>query len=307
MAELHFSRPIICVGGGATLKRGLMQMRREDGASGERGLSAPLCNSHFLILASPSNPFDCTSWGWPATRWALFQCCLHCFLRGGEAGTVAQPKEPFRASSSGISWADLVWDDATTGRPAIDVDPASGLIYFLLTVMVVPIKYLGLTQQTRVPCIIRSKHPVSSGLWDITCPYTAIRRDWSHRVHAVPVNARKSTPFFVGLDGVTAVTTDTVRDAARDAAKCLRLIVKHYGGSAMRRGGATDLRNRLGSAAGKQLIVQRGRWADYDMDDIYARASVSEHAQASGHISSANSRTLDLEQFVPGWVQPTHF
>ena len=303
LAEEHYSIPILCADGGRTLRRGFMQMRREDGASGQRELSAPLCNSHFLLLASPNCPFDCTSWGWPATRWAMMFCALHCFLRGGEAGTV--PRQPFRPASSGIAWADLVWVDPTTGRTAVVADDATGLIYFLLTVMVVPIKYLGITQQKRVPCIIRSKHPTSAGLRDITCPYTAIRRDWAHRAPHVPESARKTTAFFVGLDGVTPVSTDTMRDAARDAARCLHLIETEYGGSAMRRGGATDVRNKLGSAAGKALIVQRGRWADYDMDDIYARASVAEHANASGLISASHSRTL--EQAYPGYVQPTHF
>ena len=303
LAEEHFSTPVLCSGGGLTLRRGLMNMRREDGASGQRDLSAPLFNSHIVQLASPDCAFDCTSWGWPATRWALFQCSLHCFLRGGEAGRL--DNQPYRPASSGISWSDLVWDDPTTGHAATVTDQASGLLYFLLTVMVVPIKYLGMTQQKRVPCIIRSKHPASAGLHDITCPYTAIRRDWAYRSPHVPASVRKTTPFFVGLDGITAVCTKTMRDAARDAARCLHLIEKEYGGSTWRRGGATDVRNKLGSAAGKALIVQRGRWGDYDMDDIYARASVAEHAHASGAISSSQSRTL--EQAFPGYVQPTHF
>ena len=51
LAEEHFSTPVLCSGGGLTLRRGLMNMRREDGASGQRDLSAPLFNSHIVQLA----------------------------------------------------------------------------------------------------------------------------------------------------------------------------------------------------------------------------------------------------------------
>ena len=70
--------------------------------------------------------------------------------------------------------------------------------------------------------------------------------------------------------------------------------------------GATDLRDKLGSAAGKQIIVQRGRWCATDIDEIYSRSSLGEHVTASVALS-AGGGARSLEQVVPGWVQPTHF
>ena len=54
--------------------------------------------------------------------------------------------------------------------------------------------------------------------------------------------------------------TNVVHRVVVDAATALGLDASLFGSSACRRGGATDLRDRLGSAAGKQIIVQRGRW-----------------------------------------------
>ena len=72
------------------------------------------------------------------------------------------------------------------------------------------------------------------------------------------------------------------------------------------RGGATDLRDKLGSAAGKQIIVQRGRWCHTDIDEIYSRASLGEHVAASVALSAPGG-ARSLEQVVPGWVQPARF
>ena len=91
-----------------------------------------------------------------------------------------------------------------------------------------------------------------------------------------------------------------------DAATVLGLDAASFGSSACRRGGATDLRDKLGSAAGKQLIVQRGRWCHTDIDEIYSRASLGEHVAASVALSAAGG-TRSLEQVVPGWVQPARF
>ena len=76
-----------------------------------------------------------------------------------------------------------------------------------------------------------------------------------------------------------------------------------FGSSALRRGGATDLRERKGSDAGKAIIVQRGRWCATDIDDIYARASLEEQAEASAALSAPVDGST-LEEAVPGWVQP---
>ena len=76
----------------------------------------------------------------------------------------------------------------------------------------------------------------------------------------------KDAPFFTGPDGINAVSTDDVSRVIRDAALALRLQPEAFNASALRRGGATDLRAQRGSAGGKALIVQRGRWCATDIE-----------------------------------------
>ena len=140
----------------------------------------------------------------------------------------------------------------------------------------------------RVPIPVASKHPMEHPLGDPTCVYTAVRRLWCQREHLVPEAERASTPFFLIPRGVDAVHTDEVRDAIRAAASALGLDPGVFGGSACRRGGATDLRDSLGHTAAKQIVVDRGRWCPTgDIDDIYARASLEEHASASVGLAHA--------------------
>ena len=85
----------------------------------------------------------------------------------------------------------------------------------------------------------------------------------------------------------------------RAGAAALGLDPGVFGSSALRRGGASDLRARRGSDAGKAIIVQRGRWCATDIDDIYARASLEEQADASAALSSPAVGST-LEEAVPG-------
>ena len=66
------------------------------------------------------------------------------------------------------------------------------------------------------------------------------------------------------------------------------------------------LRDSFGSAAGKNMIVQRGRWCDTDIDEIYSRASLGEHVAASVALSGGGT-SRSLEDAAVGWVQPTAF
>ena len=66
------------------------------------------------------------------------------------------------------------------------------------------------------------------------------------------------------------------------------------------------MRDSFGSAAGKHIIVQRGRWCDTDIDEIYSRASVGEHVAASVAMSGG-ARSRSLEAVSEGWVQPASF
>ena len=154
-----------------------------------------------------------------------------------------------------------------------------------------------------MPVPIRSLLPTSSPLGSLACPYSSILKLWRTREHLVPPDARATAPFFIGPDGSSAVSTADVLEAVRDAATALGLDPAVFGSSALRRGGASDLRERKGSVAAKAITVQRGRWCATDIDDIYSRTSLEEQADASAALStSAGGSTL--EEAVPGWVQP---
>jgi len=291
----HLNRPILCDSGGKRLERLIKHIRRQDGPASDRPKSIPLRSAHLTALAHDMCPFCVDGSTWHIVRWALLNATVQCLLRGCEVGTL--PNQPFRPAL-GITWADLIWDDPLTGQPRMIKE--DGKTYFVMTIGVIAMKD-GPGTRKRAPTTIRSKHPVSEGFWDITCPYIAIRRAWWARAASVPEEMRSATPFFA-LESGLAVDTAIVREAIRDAAKALGFPHKLFGSSAGRRGGATDLRTAWGSAKGKAMILQRGRWWGPDMDDIYARASALEHAAASGAIAWAAGETL--EDITPGWVQP---
>ena len=298
--EDHLGRKVIAPSGGMKLKQLLKQMRFEDGPSGERKYLAPLRAAHFARLAALGPAFDITSPGWPSARWALLLVMHQCLMRGGEPG--ALPRDEFRPAL-GLCWIHFVWLDPTSLRHATARDKFSGLLHWILTVKVRSIKDT-LGKLKRVPIPVASKHPTSHPLGDPTCAYSAVRRLWCQREHLVPEAERATTPFFLGPSGRAAVDTDEARDGIRAAASALHLDPGVFGGSACRRGGATDLRDRLGHAAAKQIVVDRGRWCPTgDIDDIYARASLEEHASASVGLASAG-HGLSLEEANPGWVQP---
>ena len=226
-----------------------------------------------------------------------------CLMRGGEPGRL--PRGAFRPAL-GLCWCHFVWlAPASTAYATVRVKE-TGQLHWLLIVQVLSIKDTA-AKFKRVPIPIASKHPTSHLLGDPLCPYSAVLALWRAREHLVPPCARASAPFFLGPRGVDAVTTDEARDAIREAAAALGLDPNAFGGSACRRGGATDLRDQLGHAAAKQIIVDRGRWdKNGDIDDIYARASLEEHGAASVGLSSADHGP-SLEEAHPGWVQPARW
>ena len=299
--EDHLGRKIIAPSGGGMLKKLLRQMRFEDGPTGERKFLAPLRAAHFARLAALGRAFDISSPGWPTARWALLLVMHQCLMRGGEPGRL--PGDTFRPAL-GICWSHIVWLDPASQLFATVRDKVTGLLHWNLLVLVRSIKDTE-GKLKRVPIAIASKHPTSQPLGDLTCPYTALRRLWCEREAAVPRGERAVTPFFLGPRGQNAVTTDEAREAIRAAASALDLDPGVFGGSACRRGGATDLRDQLGHREGKQIVIDRGRWCSTgDIDDIYARASLEEHASASVGLANAG-QGVSLEEANPGWVQPS--
>ena len=298
--EDHIGRKIIAPTGGLKLKQLLKQMRFEDGPGGERKYLAPLRAAHFAQLTLAGSTFDYSSSGWPTARWALLLIMHQCLMRGGEPGRL--PGQPFRPAL-GLCWSHFVWINPTSLQYATSRDKVTGQLHWLLTILVRSIKD-SLGKLKRVPIPVASKHPMQHPLGDPTCAYSAVRRLWCEREHLVPVAQRASTPFFLGPRGVDAVHTDEARDAIRAGASALNLDPGVFGGSAPRRGGATDLRDALGHAPAKQIVVDRGRWCPTgDIDDIYARASLEEHTSASVGLAHAG-QGVSLEQANPGWVQP---
>ena len=304
IVEDHLGRVLLAPSGGMMLRKALQQMRYEDGPRADRKLLAPLRAAHFERLAAPDCPFDIDSPGWPMARWALLLTMHQCLLRGGEPGRLA--RDVFRPAL-GICWAHLVWLDEATMRFATVLNRDTGQRHWLLTILVRSIKDTK-GRFKRVPIKVVSLHPTSQGLGDPLCPYTAIRRLWCARAHLVPDRERATSPFFVGPDGQQAVDTEQVTQAVRTAAVALGLNPLVFGAAACRRGGATDLRDGLGAAAAKHIIKDRGRWCDTgDIDDIYARASLEEHAAASIRLAGARPLGLSLEEASTGWVQPARW
>ena len=303
IVEEHLGRPILAPSGGRQLARAVQQMRLEDGPAADRKLSLPLRGADLDALALDTVDFDVSSPGWPTARHALLRTMHQGLMRGGEPGTL--PGEPFRPAL-GVCWADIQWHDPATGGPLTQTHPDTGELHWALIIRIRGIKDTKGAHK-KVPTTIASRHPVNSPrARGGTCPYFAILRLWEERAHLVPEHARAMAPFFVGPDGVSAVDTNVVHALVVEAALALGLDASAFGSSACRRGGATDLRDKFGSAAGKHMIVQRGRWCDTDIDEIYSRASLGEHVAASVALSSGGG-ARSLEAVAPGWVQPARF
>ena len=112
------------------------------------------------------------------------------------------------------------------------------------------------------------------------------------------VRAQSQEPFFVAPGGSSWSTSDS-KDLAKRIASALGLDPKEFGGKSFRIGGATDIRDRLGTAA-IATIKQRGRWWS-DIAAIYQRALVREHLHLSAVMAEAASR--DIEAMCAGWTQ----
>ena len=303
IVEEHLGRPILAPSGGKLLARATRQMRLEDGPRADRKLSLPLRGADLDALALDSVDFDVTSPGWPTARYTLLRTMHQGLMRGGEPGTL--PREPFRPAL-GVCWGDIQWHDPASRALLTVVHPGTGQLHWALILVICGIKDTRGVHK-KVPTTIASRHPANGAHGrTVTCPYFAVLRLWEERAHLVPEYARATAPFFVGPDGVTPVNTDVVQRVICDAASALGLDKSLFGSSACRRGGATDLRDSFGSAAGKNMIVQRGRWCDTDIDEIYSRASLGEHVAASVALSGGGT-SRSLEDAAVGWVQPTAF
>ena len=134
--------------------------------------------------------------------------------------------------------------------------------------------------------------------------YDAIRRAWLARRAEVPAHLRREAPLFTAVGGgsMCAWTTDDSRWLARKYGLMAGIDNADIGGKAFRIGGATDMRDAMGDAS-VHLIKQRGRWAS-DVAQVYQRALVRSHLDASVRMSSDRAASRDMEELVKGWAQP---
>ena len=110
------------------------------------------------------------------------------------------------------------------------------------------------------------------------------------------INLTKKYGELVALDNLNLVVEEGV-----DLEAMLGIEPDETGGVAFRIGGATDVRQKEGIEAGKELLKERGRWAS-DIGWIYQRGDVG--AQLGLSIRMTEGGGVATETLLPGWSQP---
>ena len=314
IVELEFKGPLLAVGPGASgkqLRLLHLQMRREDGPSGERTLGLPLRMEHIRRICALTG-FDRRS-RLGCMRHALRHAMLQAMLRPGEAGTVSG--QPFQAALHIVCGPpSLLWKTARQARVPTPV----------VILMVAAIKDV-VAKRKRTPNVIAASSPAAEPQRaaaingqplqltqedDPTCPYQAIENWYVVRKAELVSQGHNPSehPLFVGPTG-EAVTSSEVSSWVDQDVTSLGLNAADYRGNAWRIGAATDLLGAPGNDQGPEITVeaataiikQRGRWWS-DIYQIYSRWSVTMHATASRAITAA--RGIDMETLIPGFVQP---
>ena len=277
--------------------RAFKSMRVEDCKNtGQRDSKRALRALHFRILAERGYDRDSPA---AATEWEMMVVAHNLLLRGGEVGRrqgkAFDPKRGFR-------WIDIEWR-----APCEE----SGWRAWAV-VWICPIKdQTGKAQKQ--PIVVAQAVPGCSSLAaQPACAYSALVRRWQREVGALPSDVRgaphgkmlashrmANTPVFTRVDGSAVDAGDVRKTAQRMAAACGEK-ASDFGAKSARVGGATDLRAAKG-AAGKDMIMQRGRW-NSDIADIYQRVLVDDQLTAAAAMSHASG--ADLESMLHGWSQP---
>lgn len=301
--EEHLDMRLSVPGVGLKYNRMLMQMRREDGPSGERELQRGFRHSHLRRLAEPAMGYDRSS-RFGVMRWALWHTMLQCLLRGGEAGL--KDRQEFFEPRKHLNCRDgpatdptnaFEWLPAGKLSPPYDRHPA-------LIVAVLAIKdakgHDDAAHRKRRPIVIIRRRPEGDSTPDAMCPYEAIAAAWAIMLAEVAEEDRDHTPFFRHNDG-RAVATDDVKTLVRQAVTLLQLgDPTEWGAKSPRIGASTDLGMALGTVEAERIIWERGRWCS-EIGQIYKRFSADEQAKASLALSAAEG--VDLESLT-GWTQP---
>ena len=260
------------------------------GAAGGRALSRAL-RAHHLRKIANSPCFDRTTRE-GVQDWGVALMAHNLLLRGGEVGRSSKSKwDPRR----GITLESV--------EPRQPCPESEGCPWML--VRIVAIKDVT-GRHAPVYLAIRRHAPfgVVSYLSNPLDPYDAIYAAWLARQAEVPAHMRHAAPLFTSPGGglMAAWTTDDTRRLARDFGRLVDIDGADIGGKAFRIGGATDMRDAMGDSS-VHLIKQRGRWAS-DIAQVYQRALVRSHLEASVRMGSADAASRDMEELVRGWSQP---
>ena len=304
LVERQHGQPVLAPqGAGRMLKELYLSMRREDGPSATRRLGRAMRAYHIRqVVAQPGfaarvlTPDGCM-------EHAIRHAALQCFLRPGEVGTPdGQPFTPATQLVCGpasVQWVSAA--EARADRPKL----------FLMVLSIKDSEAL----RVRVPICIEPRAP-GGGVADPFCPYLAILAWWTLRTACIPREHWDHVPLFVTPGRSPADASPDAVFAAKDMLPIVRRDAAAAGvpiaevfGNAYRIGGATDLRDApstpggppIGMEQATRMIKKRGRWYT-DIQDIYERMSLAEHALASAAITEAGG--VDLEQVLRGWVQP---
>jgi len=285
--------------GGLTAKTA----KRKEPATAQRALSLGLRVVH--IAAAAAAGFDRSSVR-GEMEWAAVVGGHNLLLRGGEVGEPdnAHP-EPHRV----LRGRSLGWQHA--------IRASGGRLW--LVVYVVPIKDPQCNHRG-FPTPVSRRHdgPLAA---DPLCPYDAFAALWWRRIgggRPFPTDAQgrpadewwlrgsvrspMDHPLFVRGDGAAFRTSDARALFRRVAAAAGMSAedVARVGAKALRIGGSTDARERLGEAAG-HIIKRRGRWAS-DVAEVYQRELVGTQLRLSAELGDACGE--GLEELALGWAQP---
>ena len=299
-------RPLVSKEDNIRLPMQMKQMRKEQappgssrnglGSTGGGGVtgSRALCRAlraHHLRRIAQGPDLDRTSRR-GIQDWAAALLAHNLLLRGGELG---------RSSKSG--WdprRGLTLESLDFREPCQESEGCPWMI-----VRIVAIKDAN-ARNAPVFIPVRRRatfqlEPIDSDPLDA---YDAVRLAWLTRYAEVPAHMRHEAPLFVSAVGgsMAAWTTDDSRRLAREYGRMANIDSADIGGKAFRVGGATDMRDALGDAS-IHLIKQRGRWAS-DIAQVYQRALVRSHLEASVLMSSNSAASRDMEELVRGWAQP---
>lgn len=297
---LAANRAITSAAHAARPRQQAKHMRLDDGPAGQRLRRLGIQGLHLAQLAVTPRWDLASEEG--SLRWTSMGTAKSCLLRAGEVGMPDNRVEfdwrrgitlaDFHAPSGSGSF---VWlSELQVGASNPQLVGHRGLI-----LMITPIKDGGTKKTQRKPVPIAALHPGEPSD-DPLCVYSLLCRWWRFRSACTAGQPPHTVPLFARRDG-TVITSKDVDRFAHDAFSALGIEPDETGGVAFRIGGATDVRQKEGIEAGKELLKERGRWAS-DIGWIYQRGDVG--AQLGLSIRMTEGGGVATETLLPGWSQP---